>query len=137
MRAVFVGFLIFVAAGCGGQSTPSAVATAVAVDAPVETVTEPMTEDEVNYCQVTGRIQVEEAIRANVPEWQGTAAIMSGTQQFVLNPDGNELAATHLIVCRVQLYRESGNNSIQIWGVYCRGGEPIGAKNLFLGQYPA
>ena len=141
-----IGFLMLsvALAGCGGKTESTSdlmaetamEASAVAPAAALADAVEMMTDAEANYCQSVGRIQVEEDIRSRVPEWAGTASVLPGTQQFVLSPASNMHGATHLMVCRVRIYRDSGTEVIQIWGVYCTGGKPIAAKNLFLGEYP-
>lgn len=132
--------ILLLLCGCGSAVEVPVAALEAAGD---EVVVQPaggdavesMTEAQSLYCQSVGRIQVEQAIRARLPEWGGTASILPGTQTFVLSEASNEHRATHLMVCRVRLYKESGNESIQIWAVYCKGGEPISAKHLHLGEY--
>lgn len=131
---VFVALLLIAATGCGKpvESVPAAV---VAESVPAAVVTSPMTDEEKSYCEGVGRIQIEEVIRKNLPSWSGTASMLAGSQQVVLQPAANDFQATHMLVGRVKLYMESGQELIQIWGLYCLKGEPVGAKHLSLGQY--
>lgn len=130
---VFVALLILAAAGCG-KPVESVPAAAVAESVPAAVVTSPMTEQELVYCAAMGRLQIEEAVRAKNPDSQTTASIKAGGSQVVLLPEANEFGATHLMIRQVEFYLPGGSSFIQMWGVYCKAGEPVGAKHLFLGQ---
>jgi hypothetical protein len=128
--------------GCGQGAAPAAVGSeppsaesAPEVDPkPGAQITQPLTDAELLYCASVGRIQVEESLKQTNPQFNGTASILAGGAQVVLLPEANEFAATHLMIRQVQFTLPSGGTLIQMWGIYCLNGEPVGAKHLFLGQ---